>query len=70
MADLDAYQWNDQTWMQRRREQPNWLDKPISVYEAHLGSWRKDERRYHGWKNYRDLAHEMVDYCNHMGYTR
>jgi 1,4-alpha-glucan branching enzyme len=69
IADLDAYDWLDNGWMQRRRENPVALDKPISIYEAHLGSWKKDYNRHHGWKNYRDLAHELADYCNSMGYT-
>jgi 1,4-alpha-glucan branching enzyme len=38
VADLDSYQWNDDEWMEKRR-QSNPLDKPISVYEVHLGSW-------------------------------
>ena len=35
-------------------------DKPISVYEVHLGSWKKREGGVHGWMNYRDIAHELV----------
>ena len=38
VANLDSYQWNDDEWMEQRR-QSNPLDKPISVYEVHLGSW-------------------------------
>ena len=35
----------------------------------HLGSWRRGANRHHGWLNYRDLAHQLVAYCNEMGYT-
>ncbi len=68
-ADLNAFEWSDQAWMQRRREHPSHLEEPISIYEVHLGSWKRDESRHHGWKNYRDLAHELVEYCGQMGYT-
>jgi len=40
--DLDRYQWNDDAWMQHR-EQAKWHEKPISVYEAHLGSWKRND---------------------------
>jgi 1,4-alpha-glucan branching enzyme len=65
---LDAYQWNDSNWMDRRKVE-NQLDKPISVYEVHLGSWRKCEGGVHGWMNYRDIAHQLVQYCKEMGFT-
>ena len=67
VADLDAYQWSDGEWM-ASREQHNALDAPMSIYEVHLGSWRTKEGD-NPWKNYRDLAHELVDYCKQMGYT-
>ena len=56
IADLDAYDWNDSGWMHRRRENPVALDKPISIYEVHLGSWKKDYNRHHGWKSYRRIS--------------
>jgi 1,4-alpha-glucan branching enzyme len=68
IADLDAFQWQDQSWMQQRAaDHP--LEKPMVVYEVHLGSWKHDAQRLHGWMNYRDLAHQLVDYCLKMGYT-
>ncbi len=65
---LDQYSWNDNPWMERRRSE-NQLDRPINVYEVHLGSWRKCEGGVHGWMNYRDLAHQLVQYCKEMGFT-
>jgi len=63
---LDGYEWNDQEWMEKRADQHN-LDKPISIYEVHLGSWlRTDDNRM---LNYRELAHKLVDYVKNMGYT-
>lgn len=64
--DINRYEWGDSDWMEARAT-GNALAKPMSIYEVHLGSWRRDE---HGnWLTYRELAHALVDYCNHMGYT-
>ncbi len=68
VSDLNQYEWQDNEWMDRRRE-TNPLEQPMSVYEVHLGSWRRGEDRLHGWLNYRELAHQLVDYCREMGYT-
>jgi 1,4-alpha-glucan branching enzyme len=65
---LDGYAWNDSAWMQQRVER-NALEQPISVYEVHLGSWRKSAEGVHGWMNYRELAHQLVAYCQELGFT-
>jgi 1,4-alpha-glucan branching enzyme len=60
------YEWQDSAWLQARAER-NWLKSPFSVYELHLGSWRR------GWANeflnYRELAHQIVDYVKPLGFT-
>ncbi len=66
--DINQYQWNDQDWLQRRKE-INHAEAPISVYELHLGSWRQDSQRENGWMNYRDLAPQIVEYCQQLGFT-
>ena len=65
--DLEKYKWNDDGWMDYRKK-VNWLEKPISIYELHLGSWKrpKDGRLFF---NYRELATQVVAYCQEMGYT-
>jgi 1,4-alpha-glucan branching enzyme len=68
VADLDQHVWQDNSWMERRLE-ANPLHEPISIYEVHLGSWQKDWERDHGWLSYRELAHQLVEYCLKMGYT-
>lgn len=68
VSDLNRYQWSDNTWLDQRRN-TNPLDQPIAAYEVHLGSWRRDGDRTHGWLNYRELAHQLVDYCREMGFT-
>ncbi|MFP6657042.1 MAG: 1,4-alpha-glucan branching enzyme, partial [Pirellulales bacterium] len=68
VSDLEDFQWNDQSWIQRRQE-VNSLDKPLSLYEVHLGSWHRGGGRDNEWLSYRELAHRLVDYCSDMGYT-
>ena len=68
VTDLDQYKWRDDEWMQQRRD-TNPLERPISIYEVHLGSWRQGHDRPHNWLNYRDLADQLVQYCHQMGYT-
>jgi len=68
VTDLEQYEWNDSHWMERRANSDP-LNRPLSIYEVHLGSWRQDFNRHNGWMNYRDLAHGLVEYCRQMGYT-
>jgi len=68
VAHLDAYDWQDGDWM-ATRERNNGLAAPISVYEVHLGSWKRSSEDPNGWMNYRELAHQLVEYCHQMGYT-
>ncbi|MBI5876040.1 MAG: 1,4-alpha-glucan branching protein GlgB [Chloroflexi bacterium] len=72
--DLHQYAWGDDEWMTTGRAAHNDLSAPIAIYEVHLGSWRKTpagERgaELEGWLNYRELAHELVEYARRMGYT-
>jgi len=68
VSDLSAHQWHDQQWMERRKD-VNWLERPVSIYEVHLGSWKRDWNRHNGWMDYRTLAEELVAYCQEMKYT-
>ncbi|MFC4219110.1 1,4-alpha-glucan branching protein GlgB [Flagellimonas marina] len=60
------YDWKDKKWMDTREEK-NGLDKPYSVYEVHLGSWKKKN----GWESltYIEMADQLVDYVDKMGFT-
>ena len=68
VSNLNSYQWNDDQWIQKRL-QGNQLSEPMSIYEVHLGSWRHKQGNHNGWLNYRELAHQLVDYCKDMGFT-
>jgi 1,4-alpha-glucan branching enzyme len=65
VADLNQFHWTDQSWMHERAKF-NCLERPVSVYEVHLGSWK---RRGGEWYGYRELAHRLVEYCTEMGFT-
>jgi len=62
-----AYEWQDQAWMTNRAEK-NALDKPMSIYEIHIGSWKKKEGDFRSL-HYTELAEELVQYIQEMGYT-
>jgi 1,4-alpha-glucan branching enzyme len=61
-----AYDWGDQEWMQRRQG-PASLKAPVSIYEVHLGSWRKRPDGYS--LSYRDIAEPLADHVERMGFT-
>jgi 1,4-alpha-glucan branching enzyme len=63
-----AYEWGDQQWMARRR-QANSLDQPISIYEMHIGSWRRNLEEGNRSLSYRELAPQLADYLVSLGYT-
>ena len=68
VVDLNRYHWHDSQWMARRRE-TNWLERPLSFYEVHLGSWRRPATIPTAGCRYREMAHQLVEYCKEMGYT-
>lgn len=70
VTNLDTYEWGDGEYLTKKSGE-NYLEKPMSVYEVHLGSWKKDT-----WKqdedqflDYRRLAYELCEYVQYMGYT-
>lgn len=65
VADIDSYQWRDETWVERRAFESN-DPKPMNIYEVHLGSWKFSHGHY---MNFREIALELAKYCKEMGYT-
>jgi 1,4-alpha-glucan branching enzyme len=59
------YEWKDAAWM-TARAQHNGLDAPMSIYELHVGSWRRKDGEFLG---YRELAHALADYVYDLGFT-
>ena len=66
--DIDAYEWNDAEWMQKRRK-TDWLAQPVNVYEVHLGSWRRVYEEDNRWMTYRELADTLIPYVKDLGFT-
>lgn len=63
-----SYDWNDQDWM-RERADKNALDAPMSIYEVHLGSWRRRAEDGDRPLSYTEMADELVAYVSERGYT-
>ncbi|MGY6548272.1 MAG: 1,4-alpha-glucan branching protein GlgB [Roseinatronobacter sp.] len=68
VRDLSGYGWHDCGWMTRRAA-ANRFDAPISIYEVHLGSWKRRWDEGARPLSYRELATELVDYAVDMGFT-
>ena len=64
--DINHYIWSDEEWMKYRQEY-NSFDKPMSIYEVHLGSWRRKEGNE--YLTYRELADHLIPYVTNMGFT-
>ena len=62
------YNWNDGEWM-ADRDKNNALNSPWSIYEVHLGSWRRVPEEENRFLTYRELAHQLTDYVKEMGFT-
>lgn len=65
--DLD-YDWNDQKWMTQREHHAD-TDKPMCIYEMHIGSWMRVPEENNRSLSYREMAEELANYIKKMGYT-
>lgn len=67
VCDLSGFEWHDGEWLEKRG-QTNWLEQPVSIYEVHLGSWRRpdDGRDFFTWH---ELADQLIEYVQGLGYT-
>jgi len=73
VIETSSYAWQDEAWMKGRLA-TDVARAPMSIYEVHLGSWRRGPKRSESdarpnWLSYRQLAHELVDYVADMGFT-
>jgi len=64
-----TYVWGDDDWMRTRQSLGEWRERPMSIYEVHLGSWRRREDEPQYSLSYRELAATLVPYVRDMGYT-
>ena len=65
---LDKYKWNDKKWMKQRHKN-NSHKAPISIYEVHLGSWRRKVEEGNRFLTYKESAQELVKYVKEMNFT-
>ncbi len=63
---IGKYKWSDDEWLKKRREK-NPLRSPMSIYEVHIGSWRK--KNWYESLSYRELAEPLVNYMKQMNFT-
>jgi len=68
VCDLESHSWGDDRWMENRRFR-NAVDSPISIYEVHLGSWKRVPEKRNRWLTYRELAVQLADYVHDAGFT-
>ncbi|MDO5294040.1 MAG: 1,4-alpha-glucan branching protein GlgB [bacterium] len=69
VCNINKHQWNDEKWLQERKRK-NAAKEPMSIYEVHLGSWRKpDIEGDNAFYNYREIAPMLAEYVLDMGYT-
>ncbi|MEO1093064.1 MAG: 1,4-alpha-glucan branching enzyme, partial [Pseudomonadota bacterium] len=68
VAGLVDHEWRDDEWMARRQEAHH-LEAPLSIYEVHLGSWRRVPEEDGRFLSYLELADELVPYVKSLGFT-
>ncbi len=69
VRDISRYQWHDDEWMAKRAGEGGWLQRPMSIYEVHLGSWARVPEEGNRFLTYRELAVRLVPYVKELGYT-
>ncbi len=69
VCDPRKHTWGDAGWLEHRAAAAGQLDRPMSIYEVHLGSWRRDPENPARLLTYRELAPQLADYAVEMGFT-
>lgn len=64
-----SYDWNDSDWMENRGKNANALNRPVSIYEMHLGSWMRVPEENNRFLTYRELAPLLADHLNRLNFT-
>jgi len=69
VCETGGFTWGDASWIEGRRSQAGRLDRPVSIYEVHLGSWRRRPEEGNRPLTYREIAPQLADYAVEMGFT-
>ncbi len=67
-ADISEFKWSDSAWI-KKRDQEDMNEKPLAVYECHIGSWMKHPNDEDGFYNYREFADRLVSYLKDLPFT-
>ncbi len=68
-CDISGFSWKDDAWMEKRKTADP-IKEPLSIYEVHIGSWKKKDRKEKdGFYTYKEAAKELAEYVSNMGYT-
>lgn len=68
VANVNNYEWRDSEWLTRRSQSAS-VDSPITIYEVHLGSWKRIPEQDNRYLSYRELADQLIPYVKEMGFT-
>jgi 1,4-alpha-glucan branching enzyme len=63
------HEWQDDEWMEQRKAAVSWFERPMAIYEVHLGSWARMAEDGDRYLSYRELAARLIPYVKEMGYT-
>ena len=62
------FKWTDKKWM-KDRQKNKWQERPLAIYELHIGSWRRPDDGSDRFLSYREIAAQLPAYCSYMGFT-
>lgn len=68
VCDISGYGWSDEKWIKNRME-TDWAKKPVSVYEVHLGSWKRVPEDGFRPLSYAEIGRQLAEYCVQMNFT-
>lgn len=66
ITDLSVFEFDDEKWMNQRTKNYN---RPMNIYEIHLGSWRTNEDDENGWYSYEEISDQLVEYVKANNFT-
>ena len=66
--DVSQHDWKDDSWMEKRKTADP-LKAPLSIYEVHLGSWKRVVEEGNRWMTYQELGEHLIPYVKDMGFT-
>ena len=69
IVSLPEHEWHDAEWMAARAEASSWFERPMTIYEVHLGSWARMAEEGDRYLSYRELAARLIPYVKEMGFT-